>query len=183
MKRFALIHLLTLVPVTLAVAADSPFTPLLKHLDAQGGEWDTDNEEVARIFHACVKTITNDSHAAILEFLGPDLRRHYWISAYLVEDCYLHGSTPDAEFAMLILCQATKIAPREDAELVLALGVRVKLAVLAKRRGFVVLATAAKASAVQMKRSNKKLQGGAMPAMDADALKVYNDISVLPKED
>lgn len=183
MNKGVLVCLLTFLLALVVRGEDDPFAPLFKHLQAQDGEWSTDNAEVARAFHRCTKAITNDYRGAVLRFLGTDLQRHYWVSSYLVDKPYLHGTKPDADFAMLILCQATKITPRDDDELVLALGVRVRLAVLAKMNGFDLLAASQKTAAAQMVRSNKKLQGGVMPAMDDAETRIYEGITTLPKEE
>jgi hypothetical protein len=183
MNKAILVFLLASLLAPVARGEDDPFAPLLKHLQGQDGEWSTDNAEVARVFHRCARAITNDYRGAVLRFLGTNLERHYWISSYLVDKPYLHGTKPDADLALLILCQATKITPRDDDELVLALGVRVRLAVLAKMNGFDLLAASQKAAATQMVRSNQKLQGGVMPAMDDAETRIYEGITTRPKEE
>ena len=90
-----------------ATAADGPFQPLLDHLARQHGAWDIDNDKVAVAFYRCFDAIPKDKEKAVVEFVGNDNDRAYWVGRYLTESSYLHGHPPMPHLALAIWANAS----------------------------------------------------------------------------
>jgi|GEM_PF-4591473 len=173
-----------LVPIVACVllvgAADAEataFQPLLEHVAAQGGHWAFNNEEVARVFHACVDSIATDKADAIAKFVGMDNDRAYWIGCYLTERDYLHGHKAMPHVALAIWANASeRLEAKERAnseDQLTQRDLNELAAILAKRLRFDALAATFKR---RSELARLKHTGG--PATSAEDQRVYDSITI-----
>lgn len=81
-----------MVIATMVVSAEpqaSPFQPLVDHIAK--GAWALNNSENAAVFYLCLDSIKQDQDAAIIQFVGDDDDRAYWIPCYLTSPSYLRA--------------------------------------------------------------------------------------------
>ena len=160
---------------TSTTGADKPFQPLLDHLAKQHGLWGSDNTKVAAAFYRCFDAIPKDKEKALIEFVGNDNDRAYWISSYLTSDSYLHGHAPMPHLALAIRANASdRLAVEKnltDDNLSTRHCLNYLAAIQAKRLGLDALAVKFKVRAAAGRDP-----GG--PAVSGDDRDVYDSIKI-----
>ena len=159
-----------------------PFQPLLDHLAQQNGFWAQDNDKVARVFHQCVDSVSKDKEKAIVQFVGDDNERAYWIGAYMTTPAYMDGHMAKPYLALGIWSDASerlaiKQKPTQDDKYD-----RVRLnslaAILSKHLGFNTLAVIYKRRA---EAADAEVTGG-RPAVSEENDRIYESIDTKTKQ-
>jgi TonB family protein len=135
-------------------------------------------ENLSNKFNAERIRLEENFEGELFKYLGTDIEKHYWISWFLVEPDYLHGSKPLPYVALLIQQQALSLLRgKNDAE---SLGNTVQLsvsaAVLSKELGFGSLAVSYKQDAERLSAKNADLKAW-YPAMSEYKHCLYDSIT------
>ena len=175
--------LISLVPAALAgamicltVEQDPPFARLERQVKSQWGGWAGDKRQLFPLFNEERKRLGDRFEKELLKFVGSDVSRHCWVSAFLTCPSYLEGNDAKPQLALLILEQALAIMgseadPNKRHEAVRA---HVCAAVLSKRLGLHFLAASHKRKACELR--------GAYPAMPTEDRRIYESIATQPSK-
>ncbi|MDK1032493.1 MAG: hypothetical protein QGD94_10835 [Planctomycetia bacterium] len=153
------------------------FRALLEKVKKQRGHWGWENRKLSHLFNEERKRLADNFEKELLKFIDKDIDRHYWASAFLTTQEYLHGSTPRPYLALAILEQGLVLcSDLSDIEVKAdVVSLSVCAAVLSEKLGFHALAVSHKGAAKKMLTENPVL-AGASPAMGKEELKIYESI-------
>src|SRR5262249_10269531 len=164
-------------PATFAQQSVSPpFTELDNQLKSQGG-WGLDNQRLAELFNVGRKRLGDRFEPELMKYLGQDLEKHYWISAFLEAPTYLQGATPLPHLSLLIKQQALSLLEGKEDNQSLSDTVRLSVtaAVLSEQLGLHELAVSHKVKAERLIRKETEL-GASFPAMVEEERKLYESL-------
>ena len=152
------------------------FSELIERVEAQRA-WYINNTELAALFQSERKRLGERFEAEVIKFIGDDPERHYWISLYLCDECYLHDQKAMPYLALAIKQQGIALSGgRKDIESMAdTYSLSVNAAVLAKKLGLDALAREHKKRAVDLLSKEPVLEG-ASPAMLKKDLQLYKSI-------
>jgi TonB family protein len=155
-----------------------PFAGLDKQVKDQGG-WGIDNQRLAELFNLERRRLGDHFEPALMKYLGQDVKKHYWISAFLEAPTYLQGATPLPHLSLLIKQQALAFLDRkqDDESLSNIVRLSVTAAVLSEQLGLHELAVSHKARTEQLLQKQPEL-AASVPAMVDEERKLYD--SLLP---
>ena len=180
-KALALLYLVILsacsAPATFAQQpVSSPFAELDNQLKSQGG-WGLDNQRLAELFNVGRKRLGDRFEPELMKYLGQDLEKHYWISAFLEAPTYLQGATPLPHLSLLIKQQAISLLEGKEDNQSLSNTVRLSVtaAVLSEQLGLRELAVSYKVKAERLIRKKEEL-GASFPAMVEEERKLYESL-------
>jgi hypothetical protein len=74
-----------------AQTTSQPFASLERAIKADRHGWAGDKSRLSAVFDSERRQLGDRFEAELLKWLGQDPERHYWISAFLEADSYLHG--------------------------------------------------------------------------------------------
>ena len=178
MKRAAIVvmnvsTLLLACLCTSAIAADPPFKPLLDHVARQNGNWNLDKPKAAAVFYRCMDAISKDKEKAVVEFVGNDNERAYWIGYYLTDPSCLHDRAPLSHLALSIWANASDRLAMDkelnDGEKAIRHSLNYIAAIQAKRLGL-------DAMAAKLKRRVGADRGAGSPVVSADDSRLYGSV-------
>ena len=116
MKKFLLICVLILAAAICTAAQAAPFSSIDEFLSRNGGEFNN-REEIVRLFNQERVRLGESFEAELWKYLGDDIEKHYWISAFLDWKEYLHGNKPLPELSFKIRQRGVElIGDTEDLE-------------------------------------------------------------------
>jgi TonB family protein len=163
---------------------ETPFAVVDREVKDAPLRWSGNKETLSKIFDDERKRLGAQFESELLKWLGNDPRKHYWISAFIETESYLHGNKRLPKLSLLIKEQGlTLVRGRtDDDSLGYVIGLSVTAAVLSDELGLVPLAIAHKAAAETLLQLNPSL-GGHMPALSEAEWKRYDAIksTVHPK--
>jgi TonB family protein len=156
----------------------APFARLDSLLKKQPGGWAGWKQPLATLFNAERKRLRGRFETELLTYIGSDIEKHHWTSAFLVEPEYLQGNSPLPELSLFIKHRALSLLrDREDDS---SQGEIVKLsvtaAILSETMGLGTLATAYKNEAERLLAAKPLLQSS-FPVLDEGRRKLYDSIS------
>jgi len=159
-------------------AGEKPFAELLASVARTS--WNQNNAEKARLFQAERDRLGDRFEDELTAFIAGDLERHYWTSAYLSIDDYLHGRRPRLHLALAIMQQGVALAEARPGlnALMRRYSLHVRLVVLCRRLGLDALASAHKGRAEALRAAEATLAGG-WPAMSPAMAKLYESTPLL----
>ena len=178
MKIFLGLFLIALVAGCTLVGAQtsSPFAELDRHVKTeQKGFWGGDDSTVT-LFNAARKRLGKNFEAELMKYLGEDVEKHYWISAYLDYDDYLQGSERLPQLSLRIKQRGLSLIeklPEEDT-FSSVVGLNVTAAILSKKLKLDAEAKAYKAKAENLIK--KEAYQGTFPALDEADRAIYDAI-------
>jgi TonB family protein len=157
-------------------SASSPFAELDNQLKSQGG-WGGDNHRLAELFNIGRKRLGDKFELELMKYLGKDLEKHYWISAFLEAPHYLQGATPLSHLSLLIQQQALALleGKEDDQSLSNIVRLNVTAAVLSEQLGLRKLAASHKVRAERLFQKKPEL-GGSFPAMYEEEHQIYKSL-------
>jgi hypothetical protein len=157
-----------------------PFAGLERQVKLLGG-WGGSKQPLAREFNAERKRLGDRFETELLKYVGTEVERHYWTSAFLEDAGYLQGNTPRLHLSLLLKQQALALldGKRDEDSLMNVVMLSVTAAVLAERLHLHALAVSYKTTAQSLIDRDPDF-GGAFPALSSDERKMYDTI-VLPK--
>lgn len=157
-------------------STDSPFANLDDQIKSQGG-WGLENQRLSNLFNLARKQLGNRFEPALMEYLGKDVDKHYWISAFLEAPTYLQGATPLPQLSLLIKQQALALLGEQTDQQSLSDRVRfgVTAAVLSKQLGLHELAVTHKTTVERLIQHSPALSAS-VPGMVDEKRKLYESL-------
>jgi len=133
-------------------AAEAPFAMLERAVKQEPGGWAGNKERLSTIFDADRKRLGDRFEGELLRWLGNDPERHYWISAFLEYEGYLHGSKRLPYLSLLVKQQGLALVQGKDDEASrgYVVGLSITAAILSDEFGFSTLATSYKNEAEEL---------------------------------
>lgn len=181
MKAFLMLLAGSVVLATVTVRAQAPsvapFAKLEQQVRAQQGGWDGDKSILSAVFDQERRRLGDRFESELLKYIAGDAEKHYWISAFLEEPDYLHGSQPLPHLSLLVMEEGLDLLrDKTDQEsLGLSLSLNVIAAVLSQKLGLKGLAISHKAAAERRLVANSDWKAY-FPAMSEDEFKIYDAI-------
>ena len=146
--------------------------------------WGGNKERLSKVFDDERRRLGAQFESELLKWLGADPARHYWISAFLDYESYLHGNKRLPELSLLIKQQGLELVrgKSDDESLGYIVGLSVTAATLSAELGLEPLAISHKTVAQAMLQVNPLL-GGHVPSMSEAEWRRYDAINApgLPK--
>jgi hypothetical protein len=178
MKRFLALSLILVFCAGLRGQTPAPFAALEKEVKSQGG-WGGSKQPLAREFNAERKLLGDRFEIELLKYVGTNVERHYWTSAFLEDKGYLQGNKPLPHLSLLLKQQGLALldGKRDQDSLMNVVMLSVTAAVLAEQLHLHALAVSYKSTAQSLIESDADF-GGAFPAMYPDERRLYDSITV-----
>jgi TonB family protein len=174
---FALCIVMTAIPVLAQKVPLAPFEELDKNVQTQPGGWNGDKSSLSRLFDNERRRLGERFEPELLKYVARDPERHYWISLFLEEPSYLHGSKPLLQLSLLLKLQGISLlrgkTDEESAGQTLAFDVLT--VVLSQKLGLTELAIHHKNEAEVALLKNPNL-GGYHPALSEDDRRIYDAV-------
>ena len=82
-----------------------PFQDLEKQVQMEPGGWNGDKERLSVLFDKERRRLGAQFEAELLKYVAGNPEKHYWISLFLDEQTYLHGSKPLPQLSLLLMEQ------------------------------------------------------------------------------
>lgn len=129
MRSIALSALLLLLLCTSVFSQEQPFSEFIAAINSERGGFAGNKEKLSTIFNAERHRLGDDFEAELLNYLGDDPEKRYWIGIFLTRTSYLHGSPAMPDLALDIWDKAIKTTRK--AKETKAIGLRYNLSILA----------------------------------------------------
>ena len=173
----SLVLLLIHISLVNGQATSEPFASLEQAVKSQRGGWSGDKSKLSAVFDSERRQLGDKFEAELLKWLGKDVERHYWISAFLEADSYLHGNKRLPHLSLLVKEQGLRLVrDKRDAE---SEGDVVRLSItaatLSAELGFSTLAMSYKDKAEALLKRNSDLSAY-VPGMSEDDRRLYDSI-------
>ena len=178
---YRLIYCLLLIPIPAfalhAQTSSQPFASLERAVNAERGRWAGDKSRLSAVFDSDRRQLGDKFEAELLKWLGQDPERHYWISAFLEADSYLHGNKRLPQLSLLVKTQGLSLVRNKDDEESqgYVVGLSMTAATLSAELGFWSLATAYKDEGEALLKRNSDLRVH-VPAMSEADRRLYESI-------
>jgi TonB family protein len=171
--------LLCTVALRAQQSVELPFAALEKAVREEQGGWAGNKDRLSKIFNEERKRLGPDFENVLLKWLSYDRDKHYWVSAFLDWEVYLHGNKRLPELALLIKQQGLALVKNEDSEETRGyiIGVSITAAILSDELGLQPLARSYKAEAERLLRLNPSLTAF-VPALSDAERRRYDEIKV-----
>jgi TonB family protein len=163
---------------------DAPFAVMDKEVKYAPLRWAGDKESLSKIFDDERRRLGPQFESELLKWLEKDPTKHYWVSAFVECESYLHGNKRLPELSLLIKEQGLALVrdKNDNESLGYVVGLSVTAAVLSDELGLASLAISHKSEAERLLLRDPLL-GGHVPAMSAAEWQRYHAINspVQPK--
>ena len=93
---------------------EAPFASLEKAVQAEGGGWAGDKSRLSKVFDDERKRLGSRFESELMKWLGTDPEKHYWISAFLEAESYLHGNKSLPHLSLLVKQQGLALVQGKD---------------------------------------------------------------------
>lgn len=180
MKQLAYLILTTLLLSLVAQAhqaGEAPFAVVEKAVKNEQGGWAGDKSRLSTIFDAERRRLGNRFESELLKWIENDPEKHYWISAFLESESYLHGNTPLPQLSLLIQQQGLDLVlgKDDDESRGYVVGLSITAAILSEQLGFHTLARTYKndAEGLLMRYPDLSVH---VPAVSAAERQLYDEI-------
>jgi hypothetical protein len=163
-----------------AQTTSQPFSSLERAVRAERGGLAGDKSKLSAVFDAERRRLGDKFEPELLKWLGHDVERHYWISAFLEADDYLHGNKRLPHLSLLVKEQGLSLVRNKNDEesqgYVVSLSITA--ATLSAELGFWSLATSYKDEAEALRKKNPDFNAF-VPAMYEAERRLYDSIKSL----
>lgn len=158
-------------------AQTQPFASFERAVKAERGGLAGDKSRLSAVFDAERRRLGDKFEPELLKWLGQDPEKHYWVSAFLEADDYLHGNKRLPHLSLLVKEQGLSLVRNKNDEESqgYAVGLSVTAAALSAELGFWSLATSYKDEAEALLKRNPDLSAH-VPAMYEDERRLYDSI-------
>jgi TonB family protein len=129
-----------------------PFSQFEKAVQNEQGKWAGSKERLSTVFDAERRRLGDAFETELLKWLGSDPEKHYWISAFVESESYLHGNKPLPHLSLLVKEQGLALVREKkdrDSRGYL-LGLSVTAAIVSSELGLERLATSHKTQAERL---------------------------------
>jgi hypothetical protein len=160
-----------------AQQVSTPFAKLDRQVGTQHGGWNGDKSVLSTIFAHERKDLGERFESELLRYIAEDSEKHYWISAFLEEPSYLHGSQPLPYLSLLIQQQGLSLLRGKSDEISVGrtVSLNIMAAVQSQKLGLSTLASSFKNDAERMLTANSNLCAYFPAVSEADS-KIYDDL-------
>lgn len=136
-----------------------PFAQFEHALQNEQGGWAGNKERLSTVFDAERRRLGEAFESKLLQWVGSDPERHYWISFFVESESYLHGNKPLPHLSLLIKEQGLALVRGKDDEdsRGYAVGLNVTAAIVSSELGFARLASSHKTEAERLLIQDPKL--------------------------
>lgn len=160
--------------------ADAPFAVLERAVKQEPGGWAGNKERLSSVFDAERKRLGDKFEGELLRWLENDPEKHYWISAFLEDEGYLHGNKRLPHLSLLVKEQGLVLVQGKDDQVSrgYVVGLSITAAILSDELGFSSLATSLKNEAEDLLIRYPDLSAF-VPAVSATERRRYDGIKSL----
>ena len=160
-----------------AQTTSRPFASLERAVNAEKAGWAGDKSQLSAVFDSERRQLGEKFEAELLKWLGHDPERHYWISAFLEADSYLHGNKRLPQLSLLVMEQGLCLVRNKNDEESqgYVVGLSITAATLSAELGFSSLATSHKDEGEALLKRNSDLSAY-VPAMYEAERRSYESI-------
>jgi hypothetical protein len=164
--------------------SQGPFVAFDETLNKEPGGWNGNKERLSRAFNAERIRLGKDFEKELFTYLGLDVERHYWISSFLEDAAYLHGSAPLPHLALLIKQQGLSLlrGKTDEESRGYAVGLNVTASLLAADIGLMSLAISYRNEAEKMMSEDPLLKTH-FPAVGREEKMKYEALGRLTNEE
>lgn len=154
-------------------------TPAFQKLDqevrTQQGGWAGDKSRLSTVFDEERRRLGEIFESELLKYIASDAERHYFISYFLAEPSYLHGSKPLPYLSLLIQQQGLSLlrGKTDEKSMGRSVSFNIAAAITSQKLGFSSLAIAHKNDAERLMSANSVLTAYA-PIQSEDKWRIYN---------
>lgn len=158
-------------------ASGAPFAEFDGHVRSEPGGWSGNKERLSSSFNKERLRLGSRFEEELLKYVGDDVEKHYWISAFLESPSYLHGNAPLPHLSLLIKQQGMTLldGKKDEESRGRTLGLSVTAAVLAAQLKLHALAASYKEKADKL-----LLEDGSLsvyfPAMSEEERRLYREL-------
>lgn len=158
-------------------SGEAPFVTLEKAVKQEPGGWAGDKRHLSTVFDAERKRLGDRFESELLTWLGNDPERHYWVSAFLEDEGYLHGTKRLPQLSLLVKQQGLALVQGKNDEesLGYVVGLSITAAILSDELGFRALAISYKNEAEALLLRQPDLDGF-IPAVSESEHRRYEAI-------
>ena len=156
---------------------DAPFAALDKRVKAAPMVWAGNKENLSKIFDDERRRLGDRFEPELLKWLGNDPEKHYWISAFVECEDYLHGNKRLPQLSLLIKQQGLALVhgKKDVQSRGYVLGLSITAAVLSDELGLGPLAVFYKSQAEELRAKDSEM-GGYVPALSKAEWDRYDNI-------
>ena len=155
-----------------ATQAEASFSELQKAVGLDGAGWAGDKRKLSDLFAKERRRLGDAFPAALMKFVAGDAKRHFWASAFLTVQEYLHGEPPKPQLGLLLLADGLACSNLTEDD---GLTIRAVASVQAYRLGLMSLASANKSWVEKAIREDPRRKY-AFPALDSEESQIYEKI-------
>lgn len=165
---------------------EAPFAVVEKAVKEEQGGWNGNKERLSGVFDNERRRLGPQFEKELTKWLGTDPEKHYWISAFLDWEGYLHGNKRLPELSLLIKQQGLILVDRKDDDESkgYVIGFGVTAAILSDELGLRTLASYYKIKAEDLLRKDPSLSRY-VPAVSEAERRRYDEIitalDILPR--
>jgi TonB family protein len=172
--------LLSAVVLQAQQSDDAPFAALDKTVKSAPMVWAGNKEHLSKIFDDERRRLGDQFEPELLRWLGADAEKHYWISAFVECEDYLHGNKRLPQLSLLIKQQGLALvhSKKDVQSRGYVLGLSITAAVLSDELGLGPLAVFYKSQAEDLKARDSEM-GGYVPALSKEEWDRYDSIDKL----
>ena len=155
---FAIAAILLCAVVLQAQQPDNaPFAVIDKEVRNAPQRWAGDKESLSKIFDDERKRLGAQFESELMRWLGNDATKHYWVSAFIDCESYLHGNKRLPELSLLIKAQGLELVrgKSDDESIGYVVGFSVTAATLSAELGLEALAISHKRAAQALLQVNR----------------------------
>ena len=158
---------------------DAPFAVMDKLVKEKPMVWAGDKQRLSTIFDDERKRLGDQFEPELLKWLGNDPEKHYWISAFIECEDYLHGNKRLPQLSLLIKQQGLSLVQgKQDVQSRgYVVGLSITAAVLSEELGLGPLAVFYKSQAEDLRARDSEM-GGYVPALSEEEWKRYDGIKL-----
>jgi len=159
---------------------DAPFAVIDARVREAPLVWAGDKENLSKIFDDERKRLGPQFEKELLKWLGTDPEKHYWVSAFIECEDYLHGNKRLPELSLLIKQQGLALVQgKQDVRSRgYVLGLSITAALLSDELGLGPLAIFYKRQAEDLRARDSEM-GGYVPALSNEEWLRYDGIKTL----
>ena len=156
---------------------DAPFAVMDKLVKEKPMVWAGDKQRLSTIFDDERKRLGDQFEPELLKWLGNDPEKHYWVSAFIECEDYLHGNKRLPQLSLLIKQQGLALVQgKKDVQSRgYVVGLSITAAVLSEELGLGPLAVFYKSQAENLRARDSEM-GGYVPALSKEEWDRYDAI-------
>jgi len=170
--------LLSAVVLQAQLPQDAPFAVIDQKVREAPLVWAGDKQPLSKMFDDERRRLGDDFERELLKWIANDPEKHYWISAFIECEDYLHGNKRLPKLSLLIKQQGLALVhgKKDVQSRGYVVGLSITAAVLSDELGLGLLAVLYKSQAEELRARDSEM-GGYVPALSKDEWDRYDNIN------